>query len=384
MKKISLRLRITILTGAILILITFILTIFSIRNAKRYFVDPQLIMEKNIVELESQSIFTDEEMSTRLEASDVNLGNVSAALNVVKAQNGFSAQSILIMSVIIVLGLIVTYIIVGKALTPLTNLSQSIHQINAKNINKSIEITESNDEISSLGNSFNHMLQRLSISFEQQKRFTANVAHELKTPLTTMKTSLQVLKLDEFPGIDDYKNNADVMEESVDRLIEVISSLLSLSTDEQMDFKDEISFYELFEDIKKELQFVIQSKHVTLKLPENDFTITGNRTLLHHGFLNIIENGVKYNVDYGEVEVFLIPSKEGKLTILVKDTGIGVAPEDMEHVTEPFYRADNSRSKDISGKGLGMSIARLVIEKHGGELYLESRLNEGTSVKVIL
>jgi signal transduction histidine kinase len=387
MHKISLRLRITLLVGLLLVLLTTVLTIVSILSANYYFVTLQLqegAYEKlNKVILDSAPID-----STPIDSNhDMNtdtLNNLSAQTKITAAQRGFSLQSVIVLIAIVIFGLGVTYWIMGRALRPLTVLSETIHDINEHNLSKPIEENIAKDEVGSITASFNSMLDRLKNSFEQQKSFSASAAHELKTPLATMKTSLQVLRLDDLPSADDYKDTILVMEQNVDRLICIVSDLLLLSSQGKTELDDEISLRTLFCEIAEELKEAIQRKNLCCILPQNDCLITGNRMLLRSAFYNLFENAVKYNKDGGTVEAKLQNTLDGKISVLICDTGIGMTEEDAVRAFEPFFRADHSRLQQIPGNGLGMPIIQTIIERHGGEILLESKINIGTKVIVVL
>lgn len=250
MRNISLRFRITLLVGGLLVILTTVLTIFSILGANHYFVMPQLD-ESSYLEM-NQDIDNSQyqENSTNVNADQS--GTISTFIEATEAHRGFSFQSLIVSITLIVLGLILTYWILGRALRPLTNLSKTIHNINEHNLSKLIDMTSAGDEVQSLTASFNDMLKRLKNSFARQKRFSASAAHELKTPLTTMKTSLQVLGLEESPSIEDYKDTISVMEQNVEQLISTVNDLLLLSFEGKTELDDEISLRELFCEITQD------------------------------------------------------------------------------------------------------------------------------------
>ncbi|SHN72416.1 sensor histidine kinase [Desulfitobacterium chlororespirans] len=386
MHKISLRLRITLLVGLILVLLTTALTIASILSANHYFVMPQL-QEATFtpISIEPVEITTLENFQIEHGFDEfVNPPDNMVQMQITTAQRGFSLQSIAVLIVIIVFGLVITYWIMGRALRPLTVLSETIHDINAHNLSKSIAENSAKDEVGSITVSFNGMLDRLKGSFEQQKRFSASAAHELKTPLATMKTSLQVLQLDDSPSLDDYKDAIAVMEHNIERLISIVNDLLLLSSEGKTELNDEISLHTLFGGIVEELKEAIQDKNLCCILPQNDCLITGSSMLLRSAFYNLFENAVKYNKEGGTVEVTFQKTPDGKAAVSICDTGIGMSEEEAERVFEPFFRADRSCIRQIPGNGLGMSIIRTIIERHGGEIQVESKLNMGTKVRVVL
>ena len=403
MSKISLRIRITLLVGMILVLLTIVLTSFSIWNVNRYFVTPLVPLTQGKVEeliitpltpeqAENSSLPDGNAPDNSLPNLPLTLGeaNVSeveitpVTFNLTTAQRGFSMQSISVLIAIIVFGLSVTYWIMGRALRPLTALSETIHDINEHNLSKSIGGNTAKDEVGSIAASFNAMLSRLRGSFEQQKRFSASAAHELKTPLATIKTSLQVLKMDDSPSLDDYKEVVSVMEQNIERLIDTVNDLLLLSSEGTMELDDEISLRRLFLDIAEELNGAIHNKNLRCSLPQNDYLITGNHMLLRSTFYNLFENAIKYNKDGGTVKVDFQKTSNGKTAVSISDTGIGMSEEDTKRVFEPFFRADCSYVQQTPGNGLGMSIIRTIIERHGGEIRIESKMNIGTTVIVIL
>lgn len=387
MNRISLRLRITILMGLILMLLTTVLTIASIWNANHFFVAPyfqtdayEQMNKKMQDDSVSKSGLIDNSADTNEEISN----NISTQVQITAAHKGFSLQSIGVLIAIIVLGLGVTYWIMGRALSPLTVLSETIHDINEHNLNKPIEGTISHDEVGSITDSFNGMLVRLKGAFEQQKHFSASTAHELKTPLATMKTSLQVLQLDDSPSADDYKDTIVVMEQNVDRLISTVNDLLLLSSEGKTELDDEISLCALFCEIFSELKETINEKNLNCTLPQNDCLIAGSYMLLHSAFFNIFENAVKYNKDSGKIDVLIQKNPDRKIIVSICDTGIGMTEEDAEKIFEPFFRADRSCVKELPGNGLGMAIMRTIIQQHGGNIQVESQIDAGTKVIITL
>lgn len=392
MHKISLRIRITILVGLVLVLLTTALTIFSILGANHYFVTPQL-KENNSEELDRKILDSNIMYSNQMDSNFVDgsqhmgtgtMNNISAKINVTAAQKGFSLHSIAVLIAIIFFGLGVTYWMMGRALKPLTLLSETIHDINEHNLSKSIEGYAAKDEVGSITTSFNGMLHRLRSSFEQQKNFAASAAHELKTPLTTMKTAVQVLSMENSPSAEDYSETISVIEQNIDRLIYTVNDLLLLSSEGKAELDEEISLRTLFYQIEKEQEELISSKNIRCILPQKDYVLTGSSLLLRSVFNNIFENAVKYNKDGGTVEVIVQKTGDDKIAISICDTGIGMTEEDTARIFEPFFRADSSRLRQIPGNGLGMSVIHGIIEKHGGEINIESKINIGTKITVKL
>lgn len=383
MSKHSLRLRITLLMGVLLVVLTTVLTMVSIVNVNHIFVAP--FLEGTTYEPMQKDVEID--TSDPLAQGDIS-GDVSSKseqpLQVIIAQRDYSTQSLLVLIVIIILGVAITYWVMGRALRPLTVLSRTIHDINANNLSKSIADDGAKDEVGSLRASFNEMLQRLERTFQQQKHFSASAAHELKTPLATMKTSLQVLRFDSEPSTEDYSDTLVVLEENVDRLIATVNDLLLLSTEGMTELDDEISLRWLLGDIAAELQEQINQKKLHCILPENDCLIAGNIRLLRVAFFNLFDNAIKYNKFSGTIQATLFAQEDGTVVVSIRDTGIGLSEEDVERIFEPFYRGDHGRILSISGNGLGMSIVRTIIQEHGGNIELDSTYDVGTTVTVYL
>lgn len=381
MNKLTLRMRITVLVGIILAAIAVLLTAASISGANHYFAGKEpmrktVIDDRNFVERPYNGTFENGAASRYNDS-------LSVEVRVSEAQRNFSAQSILIMLSIMVVGIGATYLIVGRALKPLTDLSESVEEIHARNLSKRIPVIGAKDEVGSLSTSFNSMLDRLDGAFARQKRFAANAAHELKTPLATMKASLQVLHLDENPSSDDYRANAETIQQSTERLIQVVDNLLQLASEEHADFHDDIVLQTVFEDISKELEPLAENNHVSIVVHESDCRLQGNKTLLYRAIFNLAANAVNYNKRGGWVELSAREAN-GFVIISVRDNGIGIPEAEIGNIFEPFYRVNKSRSPAAVGSGLGLSLVKTIIGKHGGTIDVASTVGVGTTMKVIL
>lgn len=368
MMKLTLRMRMTALVGLIVAAIAVVLTAASISGANNYFVDNDKKQE-----MEKQ-ILNGEEVGKEY-------SGISAIVTVTEAQKKFSNQSIVVMLIIVAVGIAAAYIIVGRALKPLSELSETIREINERNLSQRIEVPHTKDEVGSISASFNSMMDRLDASFARQKRFTANAAHELKTPLATIKASLQVLHMDENPTIEDYHINAEATKHSTERLIRVVDDLLRLAVEDNSHFYDDISLQSIFEEISAELRPLAETNKVTIEARRTDCRLRGNQTLLYRAVFNVVENAVKYNKQGGKVELSAI-DEGGSILLTIRDQGMGIAEEEMNHIFEPFYRVDKSRSREISGSGLGLSIVKTIIDKHNGTIEVKSIKGSGTEVSI--
>lgn len=248
MKRLSLQLRITIVCAIVLIATAAILTIIAVKNAQTTYTN---YFELNVGDQLSFRI-NDNGFSLDGAAADIVndvLGFVDGYVSNVEqaipetdnrsfgaAGKEFARKSLGVMIIFVLLGIIITYFLVKKALTPVRDLSTTVKDINENNLFRKIAEPDTMDEIGSLTVSFNGMLERLSNSFSNQKSFAANVAHELRTPLSTMKAGIQVLEMDEEPEVGDYRETIEVIKKSTDRMIKVVDDLLELSRSEQGDF----------------------------------------------------------------------------------------------------------------------------------------------------
>ncbi|MCM3340927.1 HAMP domain-containing histidine kinase [Paenibacillus sp. MER TA 81-3] len=384
LNKLSLRMRLTLLTGCIVILTAVCLTLTSIHNADSKFVRPNVqnaVTMNKMVPLNSSATLGHEAW-TRPAANGEETSNISVEIRTIEAKEQFVDASVIYMMIIIILGMAAAYVISGRALKPVNQLSKTIKNINEHNLSHRIDHIQTKDEIGSLAGSFNTMLNRLDESFARQKRFAANAAHELKTPLTTIKAGIQVLKLDKSPSIEDYKENVDITELSTQRLIDVVDDLLKLTSEKKEKFADTIALSDTFQHIAQELEPMTRQKNIQIQVVECNHSIFGNQTLVYRALFNLLENAVKYNKHGGKVQIAV--SLRGYNTIIhISDTGIGIPNEELPHIFEPFYRIDKSRSRDIGGSGLGLSIVKTIIEKHNGNIAVQSDPGVGTTFDVL-
>ncbi|MFJ7736955.1 sensor histidine kinase [Lysinibacillus sp. NPDC097287] len=378
MNKLTLRFRLTLLTGCILVAITILLTLISIHNVDNKFVQPNITGKM----LNRESVEQIQPFNTEIIDKD-SIKGLAVSVEVKEAQKQFNVQSIMWMIAIIVVGIGATYILVGKALKPVSDLSKSVKSIGEHSLSQRIENINTEDEIGDLAISFNKMLDRLEKSFMYRKSFAANAAHELKTPLTIIKSGIQVLKLDPSPTIEDYKENVDITELSTQRLIQVVDDLLALASEEAEELFHDIELKDVFEAIIDELKPLCMEKNTNIHVDICNEKIRGNPTLLYRVFFNLIENAVKFNDTHGTVTVGT-SVHDDVLTITISDTGMGIPKKALSMIFEPFYRVDKSRTRQLGGSGLGLSIVKTIVEKHKGTISVNSILHVGTTFEVNL
>ena len=374
--KISLRVKLTILTALALSLLTACITGISIYNARRNFVIPLASFEsdRNHNERHDSQFHNVPIESNRGFYSDMENRQTDIMFFVNRSQNDFQTQSIIIAALFILIGTLGAYIIAGRTLKPIKALADKIEEIDENNLNIRVEPPKTNDEVSRLTHSFNRMLSKLDRSFENQKLFAQNAAHELKTPLSSIMAHIGVLELDDEPTADEYKEVVGIVKISTQRLIELVKGLLSLNS-----ILDEAQFQSVnvrrtVEMIIDELQEMITKKNINIAV-SGEYRLNGDKALLERAFFNLIHNAVRYNNDKGEVKITLAPDN-----IIIEDNGVGIPAENLEQIFEPFYCVDKSRSKKLGGHGLGMTIAKNIFDKHEIELNIFSEAGKGTKI----
>ncbi|MDG0810351.1 sensor histidine kinase [Cohnella rhizosphaerae] len=365
--KVSLRMRITFLAGAILIFCSVILTITSSYNAHSQF--SRLTYAGPI----SPKVITMDKNSLIDVGSTPNVTLTSYAVTAAKKK--FDTTSMIILAIISVLGMGMVYFVAGRSLRPIHELSKTISIITEDNLQQRIPDEKRNDEVGVLGNSFNNMLDRLEKSFLRQKQFSANAAHELKTPLATIHAGIQVLHLEESPSLSEYEETIETTERNVRRLMAVVDDLMSLYDEREEFDTTAINLQDMFESICSELRSFLDEKHIEIELYCGLGTVQGNQVLLYRVFFNLLENAAKYNKVGGKIRIETkVENEVGQ--IIISDSGNGIPSDELQQIFEPFYRVNKSRSRKTGGVGLGLSIVKTIIEKHGWKISVDSVLGK--------
>ena len=307
----------------------------------------------------------------------------------------FRIRSMIATGIIILLSSIGTYFISRRALTPLHDLSTKIGKIQAQNLSESLEIPDSNDEISQLTASFNKMLSRLDDAFTAQKQFSASAAHELRTPLAVMQTNLEVFARKKTPSIEEYQEIFSLIQEQTGRLSHLAEILLDMTGIQTVERSETISLAELTEEVFCDLASVAEQKQIELIQRDGDCTVTGSYLLLYRAVYNLVENAIKYNHPSGKVTVTLHPGKvildassqphpADCAFIEISDTGIGISPEYQEKIFAPFFRVDKSRSRAMGGAGLGLALVTEIARQHGGQVKVLESNEKGSTIALML
>ena len=385
LKKRSLQWRLTLLI-TLLVTVTCILMYFFISNSA----------VTGMENLESYIVQINETDSTPITFNlDPSILFPDLSNQVQATKDLFRIRSMIATGIIILLSSIGTYFISRRALTPLHDLSTKIGKIQAQNLSESLEIPDSNDEISQLTASFNKMLSRLDDAFTAQKQFSASAAHELRTPLAVMQTNLEVFARKKTPSTEEYQEIFSLIQEQTGRLSHLAEILLDMTGIQTVERSETISLAELTEEVFCDLASVAEQKQIELIQRDGDCTVIGSYLLLYRAVYNLVENAIKYNHPSGKVTVTLHsgkvildassqPHPADCAFIEISDTGIGISPEYQEKIFAPFFRVDKSRSRAMGGAGLGLALVTEIARQHGGQVNVLESNEKGSTIALML
>ena len=296
----------------------------------------------------------------------------------------YRKNSLIISAVLALLGGVATYFISGHALRPIRELSDKIEKVQAQNLADSRIEENQVKELNQLSVSYNRMLERLSDAFEIQRQFTANAAHELRTPLALMQVQLDLYHSNGHPDNDaDTVQMIKMVTEQNDRLNKMVKTLLDMSELQTVGRDDEIILDALVDEVLEDLEPLAEGKNIRLIGKCKDITMTGSDILIYRLVYNLVENAIKYNHSGGQVTV-TADRKEKHVYLSVEDTGTGIPEELKERVFEPFFRVDKSRSRELGGVGLGLALVREIVRVHDGSITVKSNPSGGTIFEVVL
>lgn len=390
LKKMTLRIRITIITCILLSICCIILTgllnrsgtqnMYKIQKTTEAYIAPKQ-NTKNSTVIDGTKI-TPSIPSIPSTPITEKYSPLVPAEKLLPVYQNYRHESLLYMLLIILIGGLLTYYISGKMLKPVKELSEKIENVTAHNLSEKLETPKIHDEIFGLTNSFNIMIEKLDQAFESQKQFSANAAHELRTPLAVLQTKLDVFDKEENHSIQEHTELISDIKKHTARLSNLVISLLEISNLEEIPMQNNTDVYILIEEILCDLEPITKENNIHLSLTGDNAKIIGDDTLLYRGFYNIIENAIKYNVQNGKVHVN-IKNKNSDIIVKIADSGIGIPNEMKERIFEPFVRVDKSRSREMGGTGLGLAITREIIKKHGGNIEISDNIPRGTIFTVI-
>lgn len=294
----------------------------------------------------------------------------------------YKRNSLIITVLLALLGGVVTYFISGHALRPIKEFSDKIEEVQVQNLSDS-RIEENNvKELNKLGISYNNMLERLSDAFEIQRQFTANAAHELRTPLALMQVQLDLYNSATHPGNDaDTLQTIKMVTEQNDKLNRMVKTLLDMSELQSVGRDDKIILDAIVEEVLADLEPLAVEKNIKLIGKCEDATMIGSDILIYRLVYNLVENAIKYNHPLGQVTVTAY-QRNKHVYLSVEDTGSGIPKELRERVFEPFFRVDKSRSRELGGVGLGLALVREIVRVHDGSICIKSGKTGGTIFEV--
>lgn len=378
MKKMSLQWRLTIITTLFIAMICGCLTMY-IYSSGVYYMDSL----QEAVDAQSQD---DEEGPNEIfigipdDTWDDFASNFSVQVYNNKAD--YKRKSLVFSVMMALFGGVITYFICGRALKPLNEFSKKIEEVQAQNLADS-EIEENDvKELNQLSVSYNRMLKRLSEAFESQRQFTANAAHELRTPLAVMQVQLDVYNSSEHPDNDACATQTiQMVTEQNERLSKMVKTLLDMSELQTVARDDEIALDALVEEVLADLEPLAQGKHIQLDQTCEPVSMMGSDILIYRLVYNLVENAIKYNRLDGTVTVS-VTEENDRTCIRVEDTGNGIPEELKGRVFDPFFRVDKSRSRALGGVGLGLALVHEIVRVHDGEITIKDNKAGGTTFEV--
>jgi len=375
-KHLSLRWKLTLMTAFMVVTACLAISFFISRSAILYMDE---IGNSAIAILPNTDIPT-----TTTDEIQVVLNPKSVVADTVKnTQIEFWIKSLAITLIITLTVSFLMYLIVGYALYPLRELTSQIEDIQAKNLKEPILSKSNSTEIERLTLAFNRLLLRLEETFATQRQFSANAAHELRTPLAVMSTKFEVFEKNKNPDEADYKEAIGMARSQTDRLSHVIDILLEMTELQSAPKSDSISLSEITEEVICDLVAVAEKKSISLVQDDGEARLTGSDTLVYRAIYNLIENAIKYNKEDGKVSV-AITEDENFAKVIITDTGSGIAKEDWDKIFEPFFRVDKSRSRSMGGAGLGLALVKEIAVRHGGDVKVIESSNKGSSIELSL
>ena len=378
MKRMSLQWRLTCITTLCIAIICGCLTMFVYKNGVHYIDSLQDAVESQGDEKGNKS----DEIYISIPDDKWDEFADEFSVQVYNNKTDYKRNSLIITVLLALLGGVVTYFISGHALRPIREFSDKIEEVQAQNLSDS-RIEENNvKELNQLGISYNKMLERLSEAFEIQRQFTANAAHELRTPLALMQVQLDLYNSASHPGNDaDTLQTIKMVTEQNDKLNRMVKTLLDMSELQTVGRDDKIILDAIVEEVLADLEPLAVEKNIKLIGKCEDATMIGSDILIYRLVYNLVENAIKYNHPLGQVTVTAY-QRDKHVYLSVEDTGSGIPKELRERVFEPFFRVDKSRSRELGGVGLGLAFVREIVRVHDGSICIKSGKTGGTIFEV--
>ena len=388
MKKVSLQWKLTFLTTALITILCGCLTFFLYKNGIYYFDTLQESVTDQGTAPEAVYIdIPDDEWDDFV---------AQFSMKVYNSKSDYRSRSLLITAIVALFGGAVTYFISGRALKPLREFSATVEKVQAQNLADYTIEENKIAELDRLRTAYNKMLMRLSESFETQRQFTGNAAHELRTPLALIQAQLDLYHATEHPeSSTTAEETIQMVTEQNERLSKLVRTLLDMSELQTVARNDRIELHSLIEEVLTDLEPLAQEKKVELiqkpqgssegagEKAEDELILTGSDILIYRMLYNLVENAIKYNRTDGTVTVSARREKN-EAVLTVSDTGNGIDEAFREQIFEPFFRIDKSRSRELGGVGLGLAMVREVVRAHGGKIEVHENKHGGTTFEVKL
>lgn len=380
MKKMSLQWRLTIITTLLIAMICGSLTIFIYKNGV-YYIDSL----QNTVDAKSEDNNEKNPDEIYISIPDEEWNNFAKnfSIQVYNNKADYKKSSLLFSTLLSLLGGVITFFISGHALKPLCDFSKKIEEVQAQNLSDSRIEENKFSELNQLSVSYNKMLERLSEAFKLQRQFTANAAHELRTPLAVMQLQIDLYNSSKHPNNDtSAQQTISMITEQTERLSKMVRTLLDMSELQTIARDEEIAISALVEEVLADLEPLAQEKGINLIEKCDNVLLMGSDILIYRLVYNLVENAIKYNFSGGTVTVNAT-QQNSQLHLTVEDTGNGIPEELKERIFEPFFRLDKSRSRELGGVGLGLALVREIVRVHNGSILVKNNANSGTTFEVI-
>ena len=379
MKKMSLQWRLTCITALCIAIICGCLTMFVYKNGV-YYMDS---LQKAVDAQGDDSGGGSEEIYITIPEDKWDEFSNDFSVQVYNNKEDYKRNSLIVSALLALLGGVAAYFISGHALKPIREFSDKIEEVQAQNLADSRIEASKIKELNQLSVSYNKMLERLSDAFEIQRQFTANAAHELRTPLSLMQVQLDLYHSTQHPGSDaDTVQMIKMLTEQNDRLGKMVKTLLDMSELQTVGRDEKIILNDLVDEVLEDLEFLAQEKNIKLIGKYKNITMIGSDILIYRLVYNLVENAIKYNHSDGQVTVNAY-KKQKHIYLSVEDTGSGIPKELRERVFEPFFRVDKSRSRELGGVGLGLALVHEIVRVHDGSISIKSNPAGGTIFEVI-
>lgn len=380
MKKMSLQWRLTIITTLLIAMICGSLTIFIYKNGV-YYIDSL----QNTVDAKSEDNNEKNPDEIYISIPDEEWNNFAKnfSIQVYNNKADYKKSSLLFSTLLSLLGGVITFFISGHALKPLCDFSKKIEEVQAQNLSDSRIEENKFSELNQLSVSYNKMLERLSEAFKLQRQFTANAAHELRTPLAVMQLQIDLYNSSKHPNNDtSAQQTISMITEQTERLSKMVRTLLDMSELQTIARDEKIAISALVEEVLADLEPLAQEKGINLIEKCDNVLLMGSDILIYRLVYNLVENAIKYNFSGGTVTV-TATQQNSQLHLTVEDTGNGIPEELKERIFEPFFRLDKSRSRELGGVGLGLALVREIVRVHNGSILVKNNANSGTTFEVI-